>query len=85
MYFVLLTSLHVQLPFEKLTIGVLRILYVAPSQLHPNTWVALQAFKLMCIVLGLKPSPLVFLHNRSTRPKELVRWLSLFDNLGEVC
>jgi len=78
MYFVLLTSLHVRLPFDEFTVGVLRILNVAPSQLQPNAWAALQAFKLVCRALGLKPSPPVFLHYYSTRPKELVGWLSLF-------
>jgi len=78
MYSVLLTSLHVRLPFDEFTVGVLRILNVAPSQLQPNAWAALEAFKLVCRALGLKPSPPVFLHYYSTRPKELVGWLSLF-------
>ena len=62
MYSVLLTSLHVRLPFDEFTVGVLCILNVAPSQLQPNVWVALEAFKLVCRVLGLKPPPPVFLH-----------------------
>jgi len=72
MYSVLLTSLHVRFPFDEFSVGVLRILNVAPSQLHPNAWAALQAFKLVCRVLGLKPSPSVFFHYYSTRPKEPV-------------
>ena len=32
----------------------------------------------LCRILGLKPSPAVFLHHYSTRPKEPVGWLSLF-------
>ena len=78
MYVVLFTNLHVRLPFDEFTVGVLRILNVAPSQLHPNAWVALQAFRFLCRILGLKPSPAVFLHHYSTRPEEPVRWLSLF-------
>ena len=78
MYYVLLTSLHVRLPFDEFIVRVLYILNVAPSQLHPNDWAALQAFKLVYRVLGLKPSPPIFLHYYSTRPKEPVGWLSLF-------
>jgi len=37
-------DLHITLPFDNFTMGVLRILNVAPTQLHPNSWVALQAF-----------------------------------------
>jgi len=36
MYSVLLTSLHVRLPFDEFTFGVLHILNVSPSQFHPN-------------------------------------------------
>ncbi|QCD82891.1 hypothetical protein DEO72_LG2g3233 [Vigna unguiculata] len=73
MYVVLFTNLHVRLPFDEFTVGVLRILNVASSQLHPNAWAALQAFRFLCRILGLKPSPAVFLHHYSTRPKEPVR------------
>jgi len=37
-------DLHITLPFDDFTMGVLRTLNVAPTQLHPNSWVALQAF-----------------------------------------
>jgi len=78
MYVVLLRNLHVWLPFDEFTVGVLRILNMAPSQLHPNAWTALQAFRFLCRVLGSRSSPVVFLHYYSTRPKKPVSWLSLF-------
>jgi len=61
MYATLGTNLHVCVPFDDFTMGVLRVLNVAPSQLHPNSWAALHAFRLICRVLHLKPSPQVFL------------------------
>ena len=37
MYACLFSDLHVSLPFDIFTVGVLRALNVAPTQLHPNT------------------------------------------------
>jgi len=56
------SNLHVVLPFDDFTMGVLRTLNVAPSQLHPNTWASLQAFRLMCDLLCLRPTPCTFMH-----------------------
>jgi len=36
-YSFLVFDLHVALPFDDFTMGVLRALNIAPSQLHPNT------------------------------------------------
>jgi len=44
-YRCLFTDSHVRLPFDEFTMGVLRILNVAPTQLHPNSWASLQAFR----------------------------------------
>jgi len=77
MYATLMTDLHVCVPFDDFTMGVLRVLNVVPSQLHPNSWAALQAFRLVCRVLHLKPSPQVFLQYYSTRPGKLASWVSL--------
>jgi len=41
MYSTLVSDLHVCLPFDDFT---MRVLNVAPSQLHPNSWTSLQAF-----------------------------------------
>jgi len=37
MYTCLFSDLHVSQPFDKFTMGVLRTLNVAPTQIHPNT------------------------------------------------
>jgi len=77
MYSTLVSDLHVRLPFDDFTMGVLRVLNVAPTQLHPNSWASLQAFRLVCRVFHLRPSPQVFLQYYCTRPGDLVSWLSL--------
>ena len=56
---------------------VLRVLNVAPTQLHLYSWVALQAFRLLCEVLSLKPTPRSFLHFFGTRPGDRIGWVSL--------
>lgn len=35
-YIAFLVQSHTRLPFDKFTMGVLRILNVAPMQMHPN-------------------------------------------------
>ncbi|KAG5040769.1 hypothetical protein JHK85_013245 [Glycine max] len=44
MYDCLFRGLHVRVPFDNFAMGVLLIFNVAPMQLHPNGWVAMQAF-----------------------------------------
>ena len=51
------SQLHIRLPFDEFTMGVLRLLNVGPTQLHPNSWPYLQAFRLLCMALYLEPSP----------------------------
>ncbi|RDX61092.1 hypothetical protein CR513_60705, partial [Mucuna pruriens] len=53
MYKTLFKDLGVTIPFDAFTVGVLRILEVAPSQLHPNGWAAMKAFR----VVSLSPLP----------------------------
>jgi len=38
---------NVTLPFDEFTMGVLRILNVASTQLHPNSWASLQVYRIM--------------------------------------
>jgi len=59
-YTCLFNNLHISLPFDEFTMGVRRILNVALTQLHPNSWAALQAFRLICDALRLRPSPQFF-------------------------
>ncbi|QCD86570.1 hypothetical protein DEO72_LG3g1094 [Vigna unguiculata] len=47
MYMCDFSQLYVRLPFNDFTMGVLRLLNVAPTQLHPNSWAYLQDFRVV--------------------------------------
>jgi len=79
MYMCHFSQLHIRLPFDDFTMGVLRALNVAPTQLHPNSWAYLQAFRILCESLYLEPSPYAFLYFYDTRPRRLATWLSLIS------
>ncbi|WVY90539.1 hypothetical protein V8G54_036053 [Vigna mungo] len=70
------TQLHVQLPLYEFTMKVLHILNVARTQLHPNGWASLHAFCAIRILLKIDPTPHVFLHFYSTRPRVVISWCS---------
>ncbi|QCD79228.1 hypothetical protein DEO72_LG1g2867 [Vigna unguiculata] len=57
--------------------GVLRLQNVAPTQLHPNSWAYLQAFRILSRSLYMQPSPQAFLYFHDTRPRQPTTWLSL--------
>lgn len=48
-------QLHIRIPFINFQMGVLRALNVAPTQLHPNAWAAIQSFGMMCLAAGVIP------------------------------
>jgi len=77
MYACMFTKLHVRLPLDEFTMGILRLLNVAPTQLHPNSWGSLQAFRLICKALYLTPTPESFLYFYVTRPRDPLSWVSL--------
>ncbi|RDY14227.1 hypothetical protein CR513_00737, partial [Mucuna pruriens] len=77
MYETVLQDLGVTFPLDRFTADVLRLVGVAPSQLHPNGWAALQAFKVVCAVLTLAPSAPVFLSHYTIRVGKKVGWVSL--------
>ena len=77
MYMCHFSQLHVRLSLDDFTMGVLRALNVAPTQLHPNSWAYMQAFCVLCQSLYLQPSPHAFLYFYDTRPRQPTTWLSL--------
>ncbi|RDY12560.1 hypothetical protein CR513_02629, partial [Mucuna pruriens] len=56
---------------------VLRTIGIAPSQLHPNGWAALQAFRIVCQALTVTPFASVFLNHYTIRVGKKVGWVSL--------
>jgi len=77
MYMCHFSQLHVRLSLDEFAMGVLRLLNVAPTQLHLNSWAYLQAFRVLCQSLYLQLSPLAFLYFYDTRPRQPTTWLSL--------
>ncbi|RDX84137.1 hypothetical protein CR513_34862, partial [Mucuna pruriens] len=77
MYETVLADLGVVLPFEFFEADVLRMLGIAPSQLHPNGWAAIQAFRVVCLALGVLPTAPVFLSHYTARVGQSVGWVSL--------
>jgi len=80
MYVCHFSQLHVRLPLDDFNLGVLRALNVAPTQLHPNSWAYLQAFRILCESLYLEPTPYAFLYFYDTRPRRPATWLSLISH-----
>jgi len=83
-YVCLFNELHVTIPFNEFTMGVLRILNIAPTQLHPNSWAAFQAFRAICDAFRLMSSPNLFFFYYNSRLTTLVSWLSLTSRLGSI-
>ncbi|RDX84727.1 hypothetical protein CR513_34178, partial [Mucuna pruriens] len=77
MYETVFRDLGVILPFNDFIAGVVWILGVAPSQLHSNSWAAMQAFRVICHALSIHPSALVFLNFYSVHLGKKVGWVSL--------
>ncbi|KOM43977.1 hypothetical protein LR48_Vigan05g158200 [Vigna angularis] len=63
---------------------VLRVLNVAPSQLHPNSWGYMQAFAVLCRAVGIRPTVGLFLHFFRCRPVEKRGWVSLISEPGNA-
>ncbi|RDX78084.1 hypothetical protein CR513_41694, partial [Mucuna pruriens] len=77
MYETMLLDLGVTLPFDFFEADVLRMLGIAPSQLHPNGLATIQAFKVVCLALGVLPTTFIFLSHYTTRVGQSVGWVSL--------
>jgi len=56
-YTTFFADLRVTLPFDDFTMVVLRILNMAPTQLHPNSLASLQAFWIICDIFKIIPTP----------------------------
>jgi len=78
------TDSNIRLPFDDFTMGVLRMLNVTPTQLHPNSWASLQGFRLLAEMFHLRPSPHIFLSYYSTCPSYPVKWVSLVSQSHNV-
>ena len=60
MYDCFFTKLGVRLPFTDFQCEILRILNVAPTQLHPGVWSFVRSFEVICREVGFPPSAYAF-------------------------
>ncbi|GAU48770.1 hypothetical protein TSUD_406130 [Trifolium subterraneum] len=75
MYANVIQTLNLWFPLTYFEDTILRLLNVAPSQFHPNSWAFVKAYELLCYALDLEPSLGVFLsfyHVKSLTPGRLV-------------
>ncbi|GAU40770.1 hypothetical protein TSUD_26500 [Trifolium subterraneum] len=56
MYTHVLQTLNFWLPFSNFECQMLRVMNVAPCQLHPNSWAFLKAFQVVCDYLEIVPT-----------------------------
>ena len=53
-------KMGVRMPFTDFQCEILRILNVAPTQLHPEAWSFVRSFEVICRGIGFSPSAYVF-------------------------
>ncbi|MCH79616.1 zinc finger protein [Trifolium medium] len=84
MYDDVIRTFNLWFPFTGFEDTVLRILNIAPSQLHPNSWTFVKAFEIVCMGLGVEPRLGVFFsfyQVKSLTPGKMVS-LSSLPNKG---
>jgi len=64
-------------PLTNFEVSMLRLMNIAPSQLHPNSWAFIKCFKLLCDQLGLQSSINIFTHFYQMKFGKRVGWVSL--------
>jgi len=84
MYICFFSNLHVSLSFDEFTMDVLQVLNVVSTQVHPNTWASLQAFRLLCDVMRLHPTHSSFLYYYTSHPAKKASWHSLAGRTGTM-
>jgi len=69
-------------PLTDFEVGMLSLMNIPPSQLHPNSWAFLRCFELVCSHLGFEPSLSVFTYFYQMKIGKLVGWVSLTASHG---
>ena len=69
-------------PLIDFEAGMLSLMNIAPSQLHPNIWAFLTCFELVYNHLGFEPSLNVFTYFYQMKIGKLVGWVSLTASHG---
>ena len=76
-YDYLFKEYNITFPLTDFEAGMLNLMNIAPSQLHPNSWAFLRCFELLCDQLGLVPSVNTFTYFYQMKFEKPVGWVSL--------
>jgi len=76
-YETLFTKLGVRFPLSLFERGILNMMNVAPTQLHPNSWAFVHAFQILCIHFVIDPTSDMFFYFFEFRPSKRISWASL--------
>jgi len=84
MYAIVFKRLKLRLPFTGFEHALLTEVNVAPAQLHPNSWVVVWAFAILCNNFGHTPSVDVFLYFFEAKSPGRKLWMSFNGVVGRV-
>ena len=76
--------IKLRLPFTGFERALLTEINMAPAQLHPNNWVFMRAFAILCNHFGHPPSVDVFLHFFEAKSPGKNLWVSFSGVAGRV-
>ncbi|KEH33519.1 hypothetical protein MTR_3g045050 [Medicago truncatula] len=83
MYGAALEEFGVKIPFTLFEMDVLRLLNVAPTQIHPNSWAFIRGFEILCDALDMIPSAGVFFHFYGTKGVDKGSWVPISAHPGK--
>jgi len=83
-YSTVFQRLGLRLPFTSFKRALLTEVNVAPAQLHPNSWVFVRAFAILCHYLGHTPLVDVFLYFFEAKSPCQKLWVSFNGVTGRV-
>ncbi|QCD78997.1 hypothetical protein DEO72_LG1g2634 [Vigna unguiculata] len=77
-------DLLLTVPFNDWQMVVLREINCALTQIHPNAWASMQAFNVLCRVIGLTPTMPIFLYFYKCPPTLTKGWISFIGALKSL-
>lgn len=83
LYQTLVDGIHVRLPFSPFECGVLNLINVAPTQLHPNGWGFMRAFAVVCEALGITPTVGLFFSFYQVKGCSTGNWVYISAQKGK--
>lgn len=79
-----LKDFRIQFPFSDFKVDLLTIPNITPSQLLPNGWGFIKAFKVVCEVINIAPTPGLFFSFFELKGADKGCWVSLKDYPAEA-